>query len=107
MYKVAVMGDYDSIYGFAALGLTTFPVDDREKGAAVLKKLANEDYAVVYMTESLAALLQEEVDEYREQLKPAIILIPGISGNTGAGVAQVKKSVEQAVGSDILFSGNN
>ena len=35
---------------------------------------------------------------------PAIIQIPGISGNTGAGIAGVKKSVEIAVGSDIVFS---
>ena len=34
---------------------------------------------------------------------PAIIQIPGARGNTGAGIAGVKKSVEQAVGSDILF----
>ena len=26
MSKVAVIGDYDSIYGFAAIGLATFPV---------------------------------------------------------------------------------
>ena len=107
MYKVAVMGDYDSIYGFAALGLTTFPVDDREEGRKILQDLAAGDYAVIYMTEALAEKLQEEVDEYREQMKPAIILIPGISGNTGAGIAQVKKSVEQAVGSDIIFNGEN
>jgi V/A-type H+-transporting ATPase subunit F len=37
-------------------------------------------------------------------LMPAIIQIPGISGNTGAGIENVKKSVETAVGSDILFS---
>ena len=73
----------------------------------LLHKLAAGDYAVIYMTEALAAKLQEDVDEYREQMKPAIILIPGISGNTGAGIAQVKKSVEQAVGSDIIFNGEN
>ena len=28
MYKIAVMGDRDSIYGFAALGLDTYPVTD-------------------------------------------------------------------------------
>lgn len=28
-----------------------------------------------------------------------------VSGNTGAGVNGVKKTVEQAVGSDILFGG--
>ncbi|MBO1695080.1 V-type ATP synthase subunit F, partial [Bacteroides uniformis] len=26
MYKIAVVGDYDSIYGFATLGLDIFPV---------------------------------------------------------------------------------
>jgi V/A-type H+-transporting ATPase subunit F len=34
---------------------------------------------------------------------PAIIQIPGVRGNTGNGISGVKKSVEQAVGSDILF----
>ncbi len=106
MYKVAVIGDYDSIYGFAALGLTTFPADDAPSGAAALKHAASGEYAVVYMTESLAAKLQEQIDEYRERLSPAVILIPGVSGNTGEGIARVKKSVEQAVGSDIIFNGN-
>ena len=49
-------------------------------------------------------MVEEEISRYREQRLPAIILIPGISGNTGAGIAQVKKSVEQAVGSDIIFT---
>ena len=31
MLKVAVMGDYDSIYGFQALGLDIYPVDERRK----------------------------------------------------------------------------
>lgn len=104
MYKIAVMGDYDSIYGFATLGLDTFPVDDPEYGVMLLKRLAEDNYAVIYMTEALASDLNKEIDRYREVMKPAIILIPGISGNTGAGIAGVKKSVEQAVGSDILFN---
>lgn len=104
MYKIAVMGDYDSIYGFATLGLDTFPVDDPEYGVTLLKRLGEDNYAVIYMTEALASDLNKEIDRYREVMKPAIILIPGISGNTGAGIAGVKKSVEQAVGSDILFN---
>ena len=28
MYKIAVIGDWDSIYGFATLGMDTFPVTD-------------------------------------------------------------------------------
>lgn len=103
MYKIAVLGPYDSIYGFATLGLDTFPVSDPAEGADQLKRLASSDYAVIYVTEGLAAGMGREIEQYREQLLPAIILIPGIAGNTGDGVSGVKKSVEQAVGSDIIF----
>lgn len=104
MYKIAVVGDYDSIYGFAALGLSVFPADDRETLCAVLRRLAESGYGVIYITESKAALVQDVIEEHRERRLPAVILIPGVSGNTGAGIAQVKKSVEQAVGSDIIFT---
>ena len=106
MYKIAVIGEYDSIYGFAALGLDTFPVSDPDEAKQNLHKLAEGAYAVIYITEALAAVLEHEVEKYREEILPAIIQIPGVSGNTGAGVAGVKKSVEQAVGSDILFGDN-
>lgn len=106
MYKIAVLGGYDSIYGFATLGLDTFPVTTLEEAAEQLSKLVTSQYGIIYITESLAAELKHEVDKYRGQISPAIILIPGISGNTGEGIAGVKKSVEQAIGSDILFSQN-
>jgi len=107
MYKIAVMGDWDSIYGFGALGLDTFRVEadaSAEEASAMLRRLSVNHYEVIYITESLAARIPEEIETYRTQPSPAVILIPGISGNTGEGLAAVKKSVEQAVGSDILFS---
>ncbi len=103
MYKIAVMGDRDSIYGFAALGLTPFPVSDPEQAVRTLRDLAEDNYAVIYITEALAEAIEGEIDKYRESRLPAIILIPGVSGNTGKGILAVKKSVEQAVGSDIIF----
>lgn len=102
MYKIAVMGDRDSIYGFAALGLEPFPFTDPAAAGKKLRELAEGDYAVIYITEALAAQLEHEIDRYREEELPAIILIPGVSGNTGNGLLAVRKSVEQAVGSDIL-----
>lgn len=103
MYKIAVMGDRDSIYGFAAIGLEPFPFTDTEKAAAKLKELVEGDYAVIYITEGLAAGLEKEIIHYSERQLPAIILIPGVSGNTGKGIQSVKRSVERAVGSDIIF----
>lgn len=104
MYRIAVLGDRDSIYGFAALGLDIFPVSDSETGARTLRNLAERDYAVIYITEALAKELETELEHYREAPLPAIIPIPGVRGNTGMGISMVKKSVEQAVGSDIIFN---
>ncbi len=107
MYKIAVMGDRDSIYGFAALGLETFPVTGAEEAGKKLRSLAEEKYAIIYITEAMAAAIEPEIDRYRSERIPAVILIPGVSGNTGMGMKNVKKSVEQAVGSDIIFNGEN
>ncbi len=104
MYRIAVLGDRDSIYGFAALGLDIFPVSDSETGARTLRNLAERDYAVIYITEALAKELEAELEHYREAPLPAVIPIPGVRGNTGMGISMVKKSVEQAVGSDIIFN---
>ena len=104
MYKMAVLGEYDSIYGFATLGLDTFPVTDPAEAAKELHRLASNEYAVIYITEHLAEQIEHEIEKFKEQMLPAVILIPGVYGNTGKGVEGVRKSVEQAVGSDILFS---
>ena len=104
MAKIAVMGAYDSIYGFAALGLETFPVREQEEGRRLLRRLAENDYAVIYMTEALVQELAAEVNRYRSAMTPAIIPIPGVARNTGIGIRDVKQSVEKAVGSDILFA---
>ena len=104
MYKLAVLGDRDSIYGFATLGLDTFPVSGAEEGESLLKRLAATDYAVIYITESLKAQIDDTIAKYKDQKLPAIIPIPGVSGNTGQGMVEVKRLVEQAVGSDIIFN---
>ena len=103
MDKIAVIGDYDSIFGFAALGLDIFPAG-QEDAAEVMHKLTAGNYGIIYITEELAEKIPHIIAHYQEAVKPASILIPGVEGNTGRGIEGVKKSVEQAVGSDILFS---
>ena len=50
MYKIAVMGDRDSIYGFAALGLEPFPLTDPVEAGKKISDLAESGYAVIYIT---------------------------------------------------------
>ncbi len=101
-YRIAVLGDQDSVMGFKALGLTVFPVDTVEQARSALHHIAKEDFAVVYLTERFAAQMQADIARYKDELTPAIILIPGKEGSLGLGMANIKKSVERAVGADIL-----
>ena len=102
MYRVAALGDRDSIYGFAAVGFEIFPTDSRDEAIKLVRQLAESKYAVIYITEQLASSLEEELDAYRDKQVPIIVPIPGLSGNTGIGMKNVSKSVERAVGSDII-----
>ena len=102
MYKIDVMGDKDSICGFASVGLDIFPLTEHDEAVKKLRNLAENDYAVIFITEKLYSLIETEADKYKAAPIPAIIPIPGITGNSGIGMAAVSKSVEQAVGSDIL-----
>ena len=102
MYKIAVMGDLDSVLGFKALGLEVCPVDSPEEGRRALHRMAKENYAILYMTEQLAAQIPADVARYKDALTPAIILIPGKEGSLGIGMTNVKTAVERAVGADIL-----
>ncbi len=101
-YQIAVLGDKDSVMGFKALGLTVFPVDNVEQARHTLHQLAREDFAVVYLTEQFAAQMEADIARYKDELTPAVILIPGKEGSLGLGMANIKKSVERAVGADIL-----
>ena len=107
MYKIGVIGDRESILGFKAVGLTVFPTDDPEEAKKLMKKMAKEDFAIIYVTEQLYQYMLEEVDAYTDSRLPAVIPIPGKDGTLGIGMTSVKKSVERAVGAAILFRGDN
>ena len=102
MYKIAVMGDRDSILGFQALGLEVFPSEDVAEARRILHKLSRGEYAVIYITEQLASQLSADIARYKDSVTPAIILIPGKTGSLGLGSSALQSAVERAVGADIL-----
>lgn len=102
MYKIAVIGDRESIYGFSSLGIEIYPAYSGDEAEALIKRLAEDSYAVIYITEALAKDSSSIIEKYSKEITPAIILIPGVSGNTGDGMSSVLKSIERAVGSQIL-----
>jgi len=104
MVKIAVLGDTESIKGFAAVGLDIFPCDHDDDAPSVFKRIVDADYGVIYITEHMASLLSKEIEKTDECLTPSVVPIPGAGGNTGIGTARLKEAVEKAVGSDIIFN---
>lgn len=99
MYKIAVLGDRDSVLGFKALGLEVFTAAGAVEARARLAEIAGGEYPVIYITESLAAQIPDELARLKDS---AVILIPGRSGSLGIGMANLQSSVERAVGIDIF-----
>ena len=102
MNKIAVIGGRDSVLGVRALGLETCIAETGEQAKAAIHRMAKENYAIIYLTEYLAAQIPAEIERRREDLSPAIILIPGREGSLGIGMAGVRTATEKAVGADIL-----
>ena len=50
--NIAVIGDSESIKGFAAIGMDIYPCDDNENAPHLFRKIADGDnYAVIFITE--------------------------------------------------------
>lgn len=101
MYKTAVIGDRASVCGFAALGLEVYYAENEREVSGTIKRLIQDSYAVIYITEAAAALAGGQLTRLSQSILPAIIPIPGVYGNTGMGMKAVEASVIKAVGSDV------
>ena len=103
MLKIAVLGDRQTVVGFKALGLSVFPVANVEEARNSFRQITrDEDYAIIYVEESYAAALAQEIDKYKDSPRPAVILIPGRVGSLGLGLNALNAAVERAVGSNIM-----
>ena len=108
MYKIGIIGDRDSVLGFMALGFSVHEADSPETASDILRELVKGGkYAVIFITENYARLMEEEMARYKNMPLPAITVIPGSGGSTGYGMANIKSAVERAVGADILFKDND
>ncbi|MCL2125522.1 MAG: V-type ATP synthase subunit F [Oscillospiraceae bacterium] len=104
MYKIAVMGGRDTVMGFKALGLDTYPVSDATEARGIFNKLTSQDekYAIIYLEETLSKTLAQEIARFTDKATPAIILIPGREGSQGLGLTALQNAVIRAIGTDIL-----
>jgi V/A-type H+-transporting ATPase subunit F len=104
MYRIGVIGDYDSICGFSALGMDIFPVKNTDEAKKKIRELDNGEYGIVYITEPMIKRMPEEYARFEEKMMPAVVPIPSFTGGQGFAMSTIRNYVKQAVGSDIIFN---
>ena len=93
MSKVGIIGDKDTVMGFLALGIDIFPAYSAEEIKKTIHKLAEKEYAIIYITEEASLKAKESLAKYKDMELPAIIVMN-----------EVRESAKRAIGADILFS---
>ncbi len=99
MLKIAVIGAYEEVASFGALGVDVFDSDSESMGR-ILKNLSENGYGIIYISESLVQENEKEYAKYKERAIPAVIPIPD-KKSAGFAAENIRKAVIQAVGSEL------
>jgi V/A-type H+-transporting ATPase subunit F len=103
--KIAVVGEGDSVMGFRAVGCSVFPVADAQETLDALRRLCEDGYGAIFLTESVADnhLVSEYLAVLAAKTWPVVTLIPSLSGSRGLAMGRLKANAEKAIGADVLF----
>lgn len=107
MYKIAVIGDKESILGFSAIGMDIYPAYEEDDVKNILPMLIEENYAIIYITENVSIKSEKYLEKIKKEKIPAIITIPSNTGNLKYGQNRIKEMVQKAVGIEINFKESN
>ena len=103
--KMAMIGDGDSILAFRAGGIDCYSTQGADV-KELIKKTAKQ-YRIIFITEKVAKEYEEILSAYVSEPYPIFLAVPDKGGSNGYGREKMKKSMDKALGVDILFSNNN
>jgi len=100
--KAAVVGDADTVLLFRSAGFDGWVMDNTAEDEKRFARLLKEDYALIFIVETLAEKWASLLDKVRSQAFPMVVLIPGPGGSQGKAVERMRETVKRAVGVDIM-----
>ncbi|HPO16977.1 MAG TPA: V-type ATP synthase subunit F [Candidatus Hydrogenedentes bacterium] len=103
MSKAAVIGERSLVLGFKGAGFEIVHADDVRSASRALAALSRRtEIGLVLITEALAAEMPEEMKQFREVSAAILTSIPTHLGSRHLSLAEMRKTIEHAVGVDIL-----
>lgn len=109
MYKIAAIGDRDTVMSFKVLGLDVYSIENFEndetasnKIKATIDNLASNGYGIIFITEEYAEKSIEVIERYKNEVIPIITLIPNNKGSLNIGINKIDENIEKAIGTNIF-----
>ena len=93
-YKIGVIGDKNSILPFKLFGFEVHHAISEMQVREAIETMAKNKFGVIFITEEASTLAEETIERYKEQVTPAIILIPSHNGTIGIGLSEIEKNVD-------------
>jgi V/A-type H+-transporting ATPase subunit F len=103
MSNIALIGEKEVIIGFNLVGIQLFPVVNSEEAIKALKDCNKNNFAIVFITDSIAQKIIDKIEEYQKISSISICILPNRIKDTNLNINILRKNVEKAVGTDILF----
>lgn len=100
--KIGILGNKEATLGFKNLGVEVISFNYAKNFFDNLEEIKKDDYGIVFITEDFARDNEDILAKADQDVTPAFIIIPGIKGSEGIGLKKLKKTIEQAIGSDII-----
>ncbi len=98
MYKVAAVGRFESIAYFGAIGVETFFEDTASGSERLIKRLAKNGYAVIFVDEEYY-----NDKNFENESLPAVLPLPAAKNDRSE--ERISEYVKRAIGSDMIFEG--
>ena len=103
MSNIALIGEKEVIIGFSLVGLKLFPVIESVEAIAALKECRENNFAIVFITNEIAQKIIDKIEEYQKLSSITICILPNRTKKSELSLNILRKNVEKAVGTDILF----
>ncbi len=100
--KIAAIGENDVMLIFKAVGVEIFPVEKTDEAIDVLNRLIKTGYGIIFITESLALSMDEQIKKYISLPLPSIVIIPGLKERNQYALKFLRNSIIKAIGVDVM-----
>ncbi len=104
--RIAAFGENDIMLIFKSAGIDVFPVavdtGETSEVEKKLRELIQEGYEIIFVTETIALGLDLLIKEYSNELRPSIIVIPGLGKRNDYAIRNLRRAIIKAVGADIM-----